>query len=559
MKLQYCGLAKRLFMAVVLLAVSSCGVKGADDQTISMIRVFKPDQSTTVRAGIEKLPWLNCTGSDVLGDSLAAQRPVSASITIGKPVTVSGDGQVAISPAIQSQLEAEISSAYSKILQAETARLEEIVLFAAPGVDEIYEIEWQDIQYSAVVSYIIGDSTYDADYVYTLHVPIISNIPIPLACQPTLGQDQQAELEPAGTTVTPESVTPQIAQAVTEGPPEALPLPTSAEWRVRMDAFARETLDYFSLAGMTMAVRRKGEADWIHPYGYADLEEFIPATPTTVYPIGSLTMQFTAAAVMLLSEWGQLDLNAPISMYLDGLPEALQPLTLQQLLTHTSMIYDSPSSVRAKFFDQQDYTSEMLQQSLVPDLYLDTNGLPYLFSYGNYILAGLIVEKVSGMDYPVFLDQYVIAPAGLQHTGYCLPKPEGTAKGYFFSEGHLVPFPVNTSAVFAAGGLCSTAGDLLLWMDALASGRVVTPDSFQQMITPPLLPDGSPNLFGYGLISWQDPNGQQISYLSAEASYVSYIISYPQKGLTIVLLSNTARIDKDMFELMDANKAIFMP
>jgi CubicO group peptidase (beta-lactamase class C family) len=558
MKILFRVLAQRLFLAVVLLVVSSCAAKNADNQAIDQIQVLKADQSTIVQAGTEELPWLNCAGSDVLADSLAAQRPVRESITI-KQVTLRGGGQVVMTPAVQNQVEAKISAAYAEDLQAETSRLQGVVLFAVPGLDEVYEVEWHDVQYSSIASYIIDGKTYDADYVYTLHVPDISKIPVPQACQPTPGPGQPAAPEATSVPVTPEPVTPQLAQPVTEVPPTAYPIPTSADWRVRMDAFARETLKNFPLAGMTVAVHRRGEEDWIRAYGYADLERSIPAAQDTVYPIGSLTMQFTAAAVMQLSESGQVDLNAPISLYLDGLPEALQPLTLHQLLTHTSMIYDSPSSVRSKFYDQQYYTSEMLLQGLVPDLYLDTNGVPFLFSYGNYILAGLIVEKVSGLSYPDYLDRYVIGPAGLQHTGYCLPKPEGVAKGYYVPENVFVPFPINTSAVFAAGGLCSTTGDLILWMDALASGRVVAPDSFQEMITPPMLPDGSQSLFGYGLTSWQDSLGQQVGYLSGEASYVSYITSHPKKDLTIVLLSNTATIGKNVFDLIEASTAIFMP
>lgn len=538
---------------MVLLAVSSCGVLNKNNQAASMIHVFKPDQSTIVQAGVEDLPWLNCSGSDVLADSLAAQRPVSESITIR------GGGQPVIPPAVQSQLEVEISAAYSENFQAETSRLEGVLLFAGSGLDEVYKVEWQDIQYSSVVEYVINGITYDATYVYTLHVPNINTIPVPQPCQPTPEPGQPAGPGPANDTVTPEPATPQVARQVTEAPPTAWPLPTSADWRVRMDAFARDTLNDFSLAGMTLAVRRRGETDWIRAYGYADIEKSIPAAPTTVYPIGSLSMQFTAAAVMQLSEKGQLDLDAPIRLYLDGLPQALQPLTLRQLLTHTSLIYDSPFSVRTRFFDQQNYTSGMLLHDLVPELQLDNNGLDYLFSYGNYILVGLIVEKVSGLSYPDYLDRYVIAPAGLQHTGYCLPKPEGIAKGYYLPEGDLVPITINTSAVFAAGGLCSTAGDLLLWMEALASGRVVTPGSFQQMITPPQLPDGSPNAFGYGLISWQDSIGNLVFFVSGEASYVSYLISYPQNGLTMVLLSNTANIDKNVLDLVGANIAIFAP
>jgi CubicO group peptidase (beta-lactamase class C family) len=215
--------------------------------------------------------------------------------------------------------------------------------------------------------------------------------------------------------------------------------------------------------------------------------------------------------------------------------------------------------VQDKFFNQQEFTSETLLQELVPTLYISNNDVPEMFSYGNYILAGLIVEKVSGMNYADYLNQYVIAPADLQHTSYCLPQPAKLARGYYLPENGFEPLQVNTSAVFAAGGICSTAGDLLLWMDALTSGKVVSPESYQLMITPAQFPDGSSSFFGYGLYVLPNPNGLQIGSLGFEASYVSFLISYPEKGLTIALLSNTAKPDNNLFESIQSNIPILMP
>jgi CubicO group peptidase (beta-lactamase class C family) len=297
---------------------------------------------------------------------------------------------------------------------------------------------------------------------------------------------------------------------------------------------------------MTLAIRRQGEPDWIRAYGYADLEVSLPTSPDTVYQIGSLSMQFTAAAVMQLVERGQLDLHAPIGQYLEGLPEKFQSFTLHQLLTHTSLIYDSAWEMQEKFFGQQDFTSQTLLEELVPSLSLRSVDDPFFFAYGNYILAGLIVEKVSGLRYPDYLSQYVIAPAGLQHTSYCLPPPPGVAKGYYMPEGVLQPLKLNVSAVFAAGGLCSTAGDLLQWMSALTSGKVVSPQSYQQIITPAQLPNGTSTNYGYGLMISQEDNLVIFVY-GSEASYVTYLFSFPQKGLTFVLLSNTSKPENDLF------------
>jgi D-alanyl-D-alanine carboxypeptidase len=218
-----------------------------------------------------------------------------------------------------------------------------------------------------------------------------------------------------------------------------------------MDSFAKDIVQNTPLAGMTLAVRRQGDPDWIQAYGFANLEQSIPTQPDTVYQIGSPSMMFTAAAVMQLVEQGQLDLFTPINQYLEGLPPAYQSFNLDQLLSHTSLIRDTVDTQKY-FYGDQNFTSEMLLQELVPSLMvLSSNDSPVYLSYGNYIIAGLILEKVSGLSYPDYLNQYIFSAAGLQHTSYCLPSPADMAQGYYMPDHQLEPLHINISRVLKKG------------------------------------------------------------------------------------------------------------
>ena len=361
---------------------------------------------------------------------------------------------------------------------------------------------------------------------------------------------------PADALAAPTSLPAPIYPTAMPMPPS--PVPSPVDWRTAMDAFGMDSLSDTPLAGLTLAVRRPGEPDWIQAYGYADLEGSIPASADTLYQIGSLSMQFTAAAIMQLVERGQIDLYAGISRYLDGLSPELQTITMHQLLTHTSFIRD-PVDLHGLFFSDQYFTSEMLLQEVVPMLYLDSN-LETNFSYGNYILAGLILEQVSGMSYADYMNQYVFAPAGLNQTSYCLTPPLNMARGYSGTNAQLEPLPLNSSVVFAAGGLCSTVGDMLQWIEALTTGRVVSMESYQQMIAPIPSEEYDSMMPGYGLITAQDPeHGLLIFFADMGASYASDLVAYPEHGLTVVLLSNTAVPGNGLLEEIVEKIPILMP
>ncbi len=355
--------------------------------------------------------------------------------------------------------------------------------------------------------------------------------------------------------------TPVVLPSATQRIPTATPTrsPTPSAWQTAMDEYARDNLDNLPLSGLTLAIRRQGGPDWVRAYGLANREQSISAATDTVYQIGSLSMSFTAAAVMQLVEKGKLSLTAPISQYLDGLPVDLENLTLHQLLSHTSHIYDTADTYDA-FLGDQVFTSETLLQELVPTFGVDASSdYPASLSYGNYILAGLIIEKVSGLSYATYMSQNVFPSAGLQHTSYCLPQPAQTARTYYLPGTGFALYDVNISAVFAAGGLCSTASDMLLWVDALSSAKVVRADSYQKMITPVEVLEGFSLAYGYGLYVQQDQNGLQIVSFGDENGSASALVAYPTKGLIVALLSNTSYSGDELLQGIWGNLPILMP
>jgi D-alanyl-D-alanine carboxypeptidase len=264
----------------------------------------------------------------------------------------------------------------------------------------------------------------------------------------------------------------------------------------RIDAIVAEVLADDSGAGAAVEVVRNGQVIVKKGYGKANVELDVPMTEHNVFRIGSITKQFTAAAIMRLVERGQLKLDDDVGKLLPDAPLHDKHPTVAQLLTHTSGIknYTELPEVRRPL----PLTRERLFGLLKDQPFDFEPGRDWRYSNSNYWLLGLIVEKVSGRKYRDFLRDEVLVRAGLAHTMYCdndaiIP---GRAAGYA-PDGPRVKNapPVDMSGPFAAGALCSTVEDLVAWSRALASGKIVSP------ATGPSSPardrsDGGARLFG---------------------------------------------------------------
>lgn len=298
------------------------------------------------------------------------------------------------------------------------------------------------------------------------------------------------------------------------------------------------------IPGLSIGVVRDGELIKEAGYGLADVELEAPARADTIYEIGSITKMFTATAIMMLVEEGKIDLDAPISTYLDDLPETWRAATVRQLLTHTSGIPSYTSAADFNKLARNDHSrAEIL--ALVADKPMDFEpGAKWSYCNTGYYLLGWIVEKASGRDFAAFLDDRILEPAGMSRTRPTNPTMivKGRASGYGAVLGlvRVNRDPLTPSAAYAAGFLLSTVGDLAKWDAALRAESLLTHESYEAMVTPATLSDGSTHPYGFGWGTSRRAGHRNFSHGGGTAGFSTLLSRYPDDGLTVILLSNLA-------------------
>ncbi len=317
--------------------------------------------------------------------------------------------------------------------------------------------------------------------------------------------------------------------------------PTDEALITKIDALAAKALASPGAAGLSISVAREGRVILNKGYGKADLEHDVPSTDVSIFRIASVTKQFTAAAIMRLAEQDTLSLDDDITKYVDY-PTHSKTVTIRHLLTHTSGIKnytDVPG-----FF-------ETTTRDLSPEKVLDpVRNLPFDFEPGtkwaysntNYHLLGMIIERVSGVPYAKYLQDEFFRPLKLTHTRYDTASDviPGRARGYGVIDGK----PVNAQYLsmtipYAAGGLLSSAGDLVRWQLALISGKVVSPESYKQMTTPAKLADGSSAQYGFGLFMSEVDGHPNFMHEGGIPGFNSILVYFTNEKLSIAVLSNS--------------------
>ncbi len=306
-----------------------------------------------------------------------------------------------------------------------------------------------------------------------------------------------------------------------------------------VDALAAEALEAGPLAGVSVAVVRDGETVVSKGYGLADIGRGVRSTPETIYPIGSLTKQFTAAAILQLVEAGRLSLDDDLGELLPNFPTQGHHVTVRHLLNHTSGIANHTDLAGGR--GEPGTTRQAVVDLIAAHRFDFAPGERFSYSNSGFLLLGLVIEKVTGSTYASYLDEHVFERAGLRHTSYCPDKPgPGQARGYDIANGALVDAqPIEMAVPFAAGGLCSTVGDLLAWSQALRSGRVVSDGSYRLMTTPTEMADGTTELYGFGLVLHPLQGHAAVFHDGAINGFMSRLTFFPDDQVTVVLLANT--------------------
>lgn len=308
----------------------------------------------------------------------------------------------------------------------------------------------------------------------------------------------------------------------------------AAEVGARLDELVQRRVAATEFTG-TVLVAQRGAVLLDRGYGLANREWDIANTPDTHFRIGSITKQFTAVAILLLEERGRLKLSDPVSAHLPDAPAAWSGITLRHLLTHTSGIPNVTRDPEFFLWKNSPATAQLMVDRF-RDQPLDfPPGERYVYSNSNYLVLGLLIEKITGDRYGDFLRANVLDPLGLKESGLdanmtILPR---RATGYVHRNGQIFNAPYGDMSVpHAAGAMYSTTHDLRRWAEAVYGGKLLSPASRVKFLT---VEKG-----GYALgVQVHTVQGHKvIEHGGTIAGFSSSLVHYPDDGVTVVVLSN---------------------
>jgi CubicO group peptidase (beta-lactamase class C family) len=323
--------------------------------------------------------------------------------------------------------------------------------------------------------------------------------------------------------------------------------------------YAQQIVDGHLSPGVSICVSKRGKVIYDRCAGLANIETDTPMTARSVCRIGSITKQFTAAAILLLAEDGKLSIDDALSVYLPEFPRA-KDLPLRRILSHTAGLGNYTEEPLPQFF--KDVRVERTSAEMVAwmaashDLQHSEPGTAWRYSNTGYVLLGAVVERASGKSYGDFLNERICKPLGLTQTaldrntdvvphragGYSIDarSPSGFDRAAFIS----------MTAPGGAGAMRSSTADLCAWHTALFGGKVLKPESLKAMTTPALLNSGevptttgpggktAPVHYGFGLFVDEFEGKRLIGHGGGIFGFGSHVETFPDQGVSIAWVRN---------------------
>ena len=315
----------------------------------------------------------------------------------------------------------------------------------------------------------------------------------------------------------------------------------SAETQKKIDSAVAEVLEKTGAPSASIAIVRDGRIAYLQAYGDARLEPKLPAEPGMRYAIGSVSKQFTAAAILLLQQDGKLSLDDKVAKYFPDLTRANE-ITVRQLLSHTSGYQD---------YWPQDYMLPLMVEPVTPEGIMDLwakkpldyePGTKWQYSNTGYVIAGRIVEKVSGKPLFQFLQERIFTPLQMKsaHDFDREPLSAGNAGGFTsFALG-----PPRAAAVSGAGWLSGmgelamTAEDLARWDISIINRSLLSEPSYRALETETLLTSGVGTRYGLGVDVELESQRRKIAHDGEVVGFTADNLVYPDDRTAIVVLVN---------------------
>jgi D-alanyl-D-alanine carboxypeptidase len=316
---------------------------------------------------------------------------------------------------------------------------------------------------------------------------------------------------------------------------------TRDAFRSRADSLVFIYLAESHAPSASFAVIRGGDTLAYGAHGLANVEAWRAPTATTIYEIGSITKQFTSAAIMKLVQQGRVKLDDDLSKYVPQFPLQGKRVSIRQLLNHTSGIHSYTSSPGWAKTWNDELSPDAIIKFVAADTFDFAPGTAYRYNNTGYVLLGMVIEKASGQKYATYLDAQFFKPLGLRQTSYCPSKTSDPAIALGYSKGPSGPVRaqfLHLSHPFSAGALCSTVGDFAKWQRALDGGMVVSPASYALMSTADSLNSGRKINYGFGLVPGLFNGHKTISHTGGINGFATAATYVPDDSLSIVVFTN---------------------
>jgi CubicO group peptidase (beta-lactamase class C family) len=316
--------------------------------------------------------------------------------------------------------------------------------------------------------------------------------------------------------------------------------------------------------GAELAISRNGKIIFSKAWGMADMEHNVPLTTESITEAGSVSKQFTAAAILLLEQQGKLSLDDDVHKYVPEIPDYGYKITLRQMMQHKSGFKDWGAIAAIAGWPRSTKTYNNNDA-----LYIISNqkmlnykpGDEYLYSNSNYNLFAIIVQRISGMSLAEFTRKNIFEPAGMKHTQWrddhrrIVPN---RAMAYSRSgSGHITNMP--NEYVYGNGGLLTTVEDLVVWCDYYLNGKFGNPSLLDKQTATSSFNNGVMHNYAAGLFIDEYRGWKSYWHDGATAGYRSALTVYPELGLSIAWLSNTSEFDSDSLNVSQKIEQLLLP
>jgi CubicO group peptidase (beta-lactamase class C family) len=330
----------------------------------------------------------------------------------------------------------------------------------------------------------------------------------------------------------------------------ALVLAGSAAFVARADSVDeqfRAALARERIPGAALLVVRDARVQRISTYGLANVEQGVPVRRDTMFQSGSLGKQFTAAAVLLLKERGRISLDDPIGRYLGPLPQDWEPITVRELLDHTAGLHDSEEDGGEIFDLRREYTDEELVRIAQSFPLNYPPGTRWKYSNMGYILAGIIVTRITGGFYGDFLTTDIFQPLGMSTARIISDSAiiPHRAAGYLRTADGIrnQDFASASLNATADGSLYLSVDDWAKWIMAMDKRRLLSPASWRALWEPTRLNDGSLTEHGFCFDSVTIDGHPALEFDGSWQGFRTAIAREPRSRTTVVVLLNLADAD----------------